>query len=152
MVIGSSFIGLEVAASLRQKGLDVVVVSPDQVPLERVLGTEVGSHVRRIHEGRGVTFRLGRSVAGIDPGVVLLDDGSRLETDLVVAGIGVRPSVELARSAGINVANGVIVNEFLETSQSNVFACGDIAVWPHARSANRCVSNIGSSQADKARL
>jgi NADPH-dependent 2,4-dienoyl-CoA reductase/sulfur reductase-like enzyme/nitrite reductase/ring-hydroxylating ferredoxin subunit len=135
VVIGSSFIGLEVAASLRQKGLDVAIVSPDQIPLERVLGPLVGSHVRRIHEEQGVTFLLGRSVVAINGKAVMLDDGSSVDGELIVAGIGVSPSVDLARSAGITVGNGVLVNEYLETSEPDVFACGDIASWPDARSA-----------------
>jgi NADPH-dependent 2,4-dienoyl-CoA reductase/sulfur reductase-like enzyme len=134
VVIGSSFIGLEVAASLRAREVEVVVVAPDAIPLARILGTEVGSRIRCIHEEHGVSFRLERGVATIETGAVLLDDGSRIAADLVVAGIGVTPSLELAHAAGITVANGVVVNEYLETSAPNVFACGDIASWPDGRS------------------
>jgi NADPH-dependent 2,4-dienoyl-CoA reductase/sulfur reductase-like enzyme/nitrite reductase/ring-hydroxylating ferredoxin subunit len=134
VVIGSSFIGLETAASLKQRGLDVTVVSPDRVPLERILGEEVGTRIRAIHEEHGVTFRFGRTVKAVEAGSVLLDDGSRLEGDLIVAGIGVTPAVKLARAAGIKVENGVVVNEHLETSAPNVWACGDIASWPDPRS------------------
>jgi len=137
VVIGSSFIGLEVAASLRQKGLEVVVTSPDRIPLERVLGADVGSRIRSIHEEHGVLFRLGRSVAAIDGGAVVLDDGERLESDLIVAGIGVSPSIDLARAAGVVTADGVVVNEYLETSAPSVFACGDIASWPDPRTDER---------------
>ena len=134
VVIGSSFIGLEVAASLRAREVEVVVVAPDAIPLARILGTEVGSRIRRIHEEHGVSFRLERGVLAIEPDAVLLDDGSRISADLIVAGIGVTPSLELAHAAGLTVANGVVVNEYLETSAPNVFACGDIASWPDGRS------------------
>jgi NADPH-dependent 2,4-dienoyl-CoA reductase/sulfur reductase-like enzyme len=134
IVIGSGFIGLETAASHRQRGLDVVVISPDRVPLQRILGDEVGARIRDIHEEHGVTFRFGQSVKAVEVGSVLLDDGSRLEGDLIVAGIGVTPNVEVARAAGIEVGNGIVVDEFLETSAPNVWACGVIASWPDARS------------------
>ncbi|HEX8171358.1 MAG TPA: FAD-dependent oxidoreductase [Thermoanaerobaculia bacterium] len=137
VVIGSSFIGLEVAASLRQKELDVTVVSPDRVPLERVLGAEVGARVQQIHEQHGVQFRLGRSVASIDDRAVVLDDGSRIEGDLIVAGVGVTPDLGLARAAGVEVGNGVLVDERLRTSQPDIYACGDIASWPDAPSGER---------------
>jgi NADPH-dependent 2,4-dienoyl-CoA reductase/sulfur reductase-like enzyme len=137
IVIGSGFIGLEAAASLRQRGLDVVVLSPDRVPLQRILGDEVGARIRAIHEEHGVTFRFGQSVKAVEMESVLLDDGSRLEGDLIVAGIGVTPAVDVARAAGIEVENGIVVNEFLETSAPNVWACGDIASWPDARSGTK---------------
>lgn len=137
VVIGAGFISLEVAASLRQKGREVMVVSPEPVPLERVLGPALGERVRRIHEEHGVGFRLGRSPSAVEPGAVLLDDGSRVPADLVVAGIGVSPSVDLARAAGLAVENGVVVDVFLETSAPGVFACGDIASWPDERTSER---------------
>lgn len=137
VVIGSGFIGLETAASLKQRGLDVTVISPDRVPLERILGEEVGARVRDIHQEHGVVFRFGRSVQAVEAGSVLLDDGSRVEGDLIVAGIGVTPSVDLARAAGIEVDKGIVVNELLETSAPDVWACGDIAAWPDARSGSR---------------
>jgi NADPH-dependent 2,4-dienoyl-CoA reductase/sulfur reductase-like enzyme/nitrite reductase/ring-hydroxylating ferredoxin subunit len=117
LVIGSSFIGLEVAASLRQKGLAVTVTSPDLVPLERVLGKDVGERIRAIHEDRGVVFRLGEKTS--------FDDA-----DLIVAGIGVSPEIDLAKKAGIVTADGILVNEYLETSAPGVYACGDVASWP----------------------
>ncbi len=132
VVIGSSFIGLETAASLRQRGLEVVVTSPDRVPLQRILGDEVGSRIRSIHQEHGVVFRLGHSVAAIDGGVVL-NNGERLEGDLIVAGIGVSPAIDLARAAGITTADGIVVNEYLETSAPEVYACGDVASWPDQR-------------------
>lgn len=130
VVIGSSFIGLEVAASLRQMGLEVTIISPTHEPLERVLGPLVGRFIRRVHEQKGVRFRLDRSVASIEPDAVVLNDGSRVEGDLIVAGIGVTPNIELARAAGIAVGDGIIVDEYLRTSMPSVYACGDVAAWP----------------------
>jgi NADPH-dependent 2,4-dienoyl-CoA reductase/sulfur reductase-like enzyme/nitrite reductase/ring-hydroxylating ferredoxin subunit len=137
VVIGGSFIGLEVAGSLVARGLKVRVVAPEKLPLERVLGTELGNLIREVHEKQGVTFHLGRTVRAIDPGAVVLDDGTRIEADLVVAGIGVRPNLDLAESAGVIVDDGIAVNEFLETSVSGIFAAGDVARWPDAYSDAR---------------
>ena len=134
VVIGASFIGLEVAASLVTRGLKVSVVAPETLPLERVLGPELGTLVMNVHQQQGVTFCLGRKVTSVDEKSVVLDDGSRLDADLVVAGVGVRPNLQLAESAGLMLDNGLAVNEFLETSASGVFAAGDVARWPDAYS------------------
>ena len=134
VVLGASFIGLEVAAALRARGLDVTVVAPDRLPLERVLGAALGAVVRDLHLARGVEFRLGRTAVSADAAGVVLDDGSRLAADLVVAGVGVRPSVELASRAGLRVDDGVLVDERLETSAPGVHAAGDVARWPDAHS------------------
>jgi NADPH-dependent 2,4-dienoyl-CoA reductase/sulfur reductase-like enzyme len=129
-VIGAGFIGLEVAASLRQRGLEVVVTSPDPSPLGRVFGPEVAAQIRSVHEAHGVVFRLGSAVKSVSDAGVLLADGSTIEGDLIVAGIGVTPDLELARGAGIKVGDGIVVDEYLQTSARNVFACGDAAAWP----------------------
>ena len=134
VVIGSSFIGLEVAWSLRERKLAVAVVGRDSVPLAKVLGTEMGNLVRETHEAHGVKFHLGRTLAAIDDRYVQLDDGTKLDCDVVVVGIGVRPNTRLAEQAGIATDNGVLVNEFLETNVRGIFAAGDIARWPDPRS------------------
>ena len=133
VVIGSSFIGLEVAWSLRERKLEVAVVGRDSAPLGKVLGTEMGNLVRETHETHGVKFHLGRSPAAIHDGNVQLDDGTKLDCDLVVIGIGVRPNTHLAEQAGISTDNGVLVNEMLETNVPGIFAAGDIARWPDPR-------------------
>lgn len=130
VVFGASFIGLEVAASLRARNLDVTVVAPDSLPLERVLGAELGRVVKRIHEEHGIRFALGRKPASVEGKTVRLDDGSVVEGDLIVAGVGVRPRVSLLEEAGIKTDRGVVVDRFLATSAPNVWVAGDLARWP----------------------
>ncbi len=137
VVIGASFIGLEVAAALRQRGLAVDVVAPERRPLEKVLGPELGDLVRREHEGQGVTFHLDEQVASIAPGQVALKSGATLAADLVVLGTGVKPRTALAEAAGLKVENGVLVNEQLETSAPGIFAAGDVARWPDPHTGER---------------
>jgi apoptosis-inducing factor 3 len=137
VIVGASFIGLEVAASLRQRGIEVHVVGPEKIPFQQVLGAELGTLVRGIHETHGVVFHLGASVTRIDGGRVSLSDGSGVEADFVVLGVGVRPSIKLAEQAGLTLDRGVRVDEYLETSAAGIFAAGDIARWPDVHTGER---------------
>jgi 3-phenylpropionate/trans-cinnamate dioxygenase ferredoxin reductase subunit len=136
VVVGAGWIGAEVAASARQLGCEVTVVEPLTVPLERVLGAEVGAVYRDIHLEHGVSMLLGTGVEALEGGGaaverVLTSDGRVLECDLVVVGVGVQPRTQLAAQAGIAVDNGILVDEHLQTSAPGVFAAGDVANAQH---------------------
>ncbi len=134
IVIGASFIGLEAAAALRAREIEVHVVGLEQRPMERVLGPEMGDFVRALHEEHGVIFHLGDTVTAIDGKRATLKSGGVLEADVVVIGVGVRPRLALAEKAGLAVDRGVTVNKYLETSVAGIYAAGDIARWPDPHS------------------
>jgi apoptosis-inducing factor 3 len=134
VIIGASFIGLEVAASLRHRGLPVQVVAKEALPLERILGPEVGRFLQALHVEHGVTFHLQTGPRSISASQVELENGERLDADLVVMGVGVRPRVALAQAAGLWVDNGVVVDAQLRTGSPDIWAAGDVARLPDARS------------------
>lgn len=138
VIIGAGFIGCEVAASLRKLGVEVVLVEPQPAPLAGVLGEQIGELVARLHRGEGVDVRTGVGVAEVlgseDPGAaavsgVILTDGSELDADLVVVGIGSRPATDWLVGSGVNLDNGVICDEVGRTSEPHVWALGDVASW-----------------------
>ncbi|MGH7287211.1 MAG: FAD-dependent oxidoreductase [Myxococcota bacterium] len=137
VVVGASFIGLEVAAALRARKLDVHVVAPESVPMERVLGRDLGEFIRELHEKNGVCCHLGSTVETIDHECVTLSDGTQVPAELVVVGIGVRPCTELAEAAGIPCDRGVLVDDRLRTGTPGVWAAGDLARWPDPASGAR---------------
>jgi NADPH-dependent 2,4-dienoyl-CoA reductase/sulfur reductase-like enzyme len=137
IILGASFIALEVAASLRKRRVNVHVVAPDHEPLERMLGAQIGKFVHDLHESHGVVFHLGETIVQVKGRKVILKSGKTLDVDFLVLGVGVKPSTKLAEDAGLQVDNGVLVNEYLESSEPGIFAAGDIANWPDAYSGER---------------
>ncbi|MEA2364092.1 MAG: 3-phenylpropionate/trans-cinnamate dioxygenase ferredoxin reductase component [Thermoleophilaceae bacterium] len=135
VVVGAGWIGAEVAASARQRGLDVTVLDPAAVPLERVLGAEVGAIYRDIHADHGTKLLMETGVEAFEGDTaverVRTSDGRELPCDFVVVGIGVEPRTELAARAGLDVDNGILVDEHLQTSAPGVFAAGDVANAHH---------------------
>ena len=135
VVVGAGWIGAEVAASARQRGLDVSVIDPLSVPLERVLGAEVGAIYRDIHTDHGVKMLLGTGVAAFEGTTaverVRTSDGRTLDCDFVVVGVGVQPRTALASQGGVYVGDGIVVDEYLQTSKPGVFAAGDVAMAHH---------------------
>jgi NADPH-dependent 2,4-dienoyl-CoA reductase/sulfur reductase-like enzyme/nitrite reductase/ring-hydroxylating ferredoxin subunit len=134
IVIGASFIGLEAAAALRARDIEVHVVGLEERPMERVLGRAMGDFVRALHEEHGVVFHLGDTVTGMEGQRATLRSGGVIEVDFVVIGVGVRPRLALAEKAGLAIDRGVSVNAHLETSVPGIYAAGDIARWPDPHS------------------
>lgn len=134
VIIGAGFIGLEAAASLRARNLEVHVIAPEEMPLMKVVGVHVGSYLKKLHEKNGVHFHLGHGVKEIRARSVVLDDKTAIDCDFVIVGAGIRPNTLLAEQAGCKVDRGVLVDEFLETSVPGIFAAGDIARWPDPHS------------------
>lgn len=134
IVIGAGFIGAEVAAAARGKGADVTVLEVQDVPLGSLLGPQAGQACARLHRANGVDLRLGTAVESVEQagaGVVVTAGGERIEGDLVVAGIGIEPAVDVAARSGIVTGNGIMVDEFCQTSQQRVYAAGDVANHYH---------------------
>jgi 3-phenylpropionate/trans-cinnamate dioxygenase ferredoxin reductase subunit len=135
VVVGAGWIGAEVAASARHRGLDVTIVEPQSVPLERALGAELGAVYRDIHADHGVRLLLETGVEAFEGGAaverVRTSDGQELACDFVVVGVGVQPRTRLAEGAGLAVENGILVDEHLQTSVPGVFAAGDVANAQH---------------------
>jgi NADPH-dependent 2,4-dienoyl-CoA reductase/sulfur reductase-like enzyme len=130
-VIGAGWIGSEVAASARQKGLEVTLIEQASTPLEGVLGRELGEIYAAIHRDHGVELLTGVPVASVEAGRVTLAGGRTVECDHLVVGIGVAPRTALAEAAGLDVDNGILVDERLRTSADRVFAAGDVANHQH---------------------
>ena len=137
VVIGASFIGLEVAASLRNRQLEVDVVAPEPIPMERIMGPDIGTLIRTVHEEHGVRFHLLDKVRAISEREVQLESGATIEADLVVVGIGVRPALEPAEQAGLTLDRGIAVDQHLQTSVPGIFAAGDVARWPDPHSGQK---------------
>jgi apoptosis-inducing factor 3 len=129
-VVGGSFIAMEAAASLKGRGLSVDVILPEEHPLEKVFGRELSDLVLEAHAKKGVRLHLGSKVDRIEDKQVVLQRGERINADVVIVGIGVQPRLKLAEASGIVLDRGVLVNSYLQTSDPNIFAAGDIARWP----------------------
>jgi 3-phenylpropionate/trans-cinnamate dioxygenase ferredoxin reductase subunit len=154
VVIGAGFIGCEVAASLRKLGVEVTLVEPQPSPLASVLGTQIGDLVARLHRAEGVEVRCGIGVTGITGTEhvekVLLSDGTELDADIVVVGIGSRPSTDWLEGSGVEVDNGVVCDAAGRTSAPKVWAIGDVASWQDV-SGHQVRVEHWSNVADQAR-
>ena len=153
VLVGSSFIALEAAAALNDRGLAVTVVAPDEVPLAKLFGVEVGRAMQRLHEAKGVTFRLGRSVERFEGEGrverVVLDDGDALSADLALMGVGVRPATDVLRGLDLDDDGGVPVEASLKTAVDGLFAAGDVARFPlpdGRRGAHRALAARGRAR------
>ena len=135
-VIGGSFIAMEAAAALRGRGLSVDVVSPEAHPLEKVFGRQLSDLVVQAHDDKGVRLHLRAKVASVEADRLRLEGGEEIGADLVIVGIGVEPRIALAEAAGLKLDRGVLVDARLTTSDSDIFAAGDIARWPDPHSGD----------------
>ena len=156
VIIGAGFIGCEVTASLRRLGVDVVLVEPQPTPLATVLGEQIGELVARLHRAEGVDVRTGVGVAGVrgESGAVSaveLSDGTVLDADLVVIGIGSRPATDWLVGSGVALDNGVVCDEAGRTSAPHVWAIGDVASWRDAHGRQVRVEHW-SNVAEQARM
>jgi NADPH-dependent 2,4-dienoyl-CoA reductase/sulfur reductase-like enzyme len=137
VVVGAGFIGMEAAASLKARGLDVHVVAPEAVPMARQVGPELGRFLAGLHQANGVALHLGRTVSAFENGRARLDDGAEIAADFVLVGVGVRPRVELARAAGLAVNHGIAVDGRMRSSGAGVWAAGDVAEYPDPRTGDQ---------------
>jgi NADPH-dependent 2,4-dienoyl-CoA reductase/sulfur reductase-like enzyme len=129
-LVGAGFIGMEAAGALRERGLDVHVVAPDAVPMERALGAELGAFLQSLHAAKGVQFHLREKPARFDGHALVLESGKRIEADVLLVGTGVAPRTQLAEQAGLKVDNGILVDAYLQASMPDHFAAGDVARFP----------------------
>ena len=136
-LVGAGFIGMEAAAALRARGLGVHVIAPDAIPMERVLGPELGRFVTALHRDNGVVFHLQSTATAFDGRSLVLHDGSRIDADIVIVGAGVSPRTQLAAAAGMRVEDGIVVDAFLQATAPDHYAAGDVARYPHADGLER---------------
>ncbi|MFJ9565148.1 NAD(P)/FAD-dependent oxidoreductase [Streptomyces fuscichromogenes] len=143
LVLGAGFIGCEVAAAARRRGVDVTVVEPAPTPVQRGVGALVGGTIAALHRDRGVDLRLGVSVecgqehsGGV---IVSLTDGTLIETDFVVLGVGAAPNTEWLKESGLDVSNGLLCDDRCRAvgGGGHVWAAGDVAAWPSGRTGER---------------
>ncbi len=137
VIVGASFIAMEAAAALRTRKVEVDIVSVEHVPFDRVFGIALGEHIKKLHEKNGVRFHLGCVASNFDGSAITTTARERIDADFVVVGIGVQPRLHLARTAGIDVDNGVIVDASMQTSIPDIYAAGDIAAYPDPISGER---------------
>jgi len=130
VVVGASFIALEAAAALRHRGVEVDIVSVEELPLERVFGAELGQKLQELHQSNGVRFHLSAVLSAFDGAAITLASGEQILADFVLVGIGVRPRTDVAALAGASLDRGVLVDAQLRTSQPGIYAAGDIAAYP----------------------
>jgi NADPH-dependent 2,4-dienoyl-CoA reductase/sulfur reductase-like enzyme/nitrite reductase/ring-hydroxylating ferredoxin subunit len=140
VLVGASFIAMEAACSLRERGLEVTVIAPSQEPFEATLGAEVGAVFRGVHEQHGVKFKLGSIVYRFEGThnveAVTLDSGERIETDMVVVGVGVRPVTQFLEGVELDQHGGIVVDSWLRAADG-IYAAGDVASYPDPRTGER---------------